>query len=109
MQRLAPGRFWAFSAALFERQKDYFDERVLGETRNETYERLAEVAAEVGVGKGEVLELLKVEEGEAENKGNGVTGDVKVMVKVSLQRGEAWRAWRVQLLMRFGGGRRTDW
>lgn len=80
MQRIAPTKFWTFSAALFADQEAYYDERVWGERRDETYERLAGVADGVGVARREVLDLLKV--GEGRNEGNQVTGDIKLLVKV---------------------------
>lgn len=86
--KLRPEKFWDFSAALFERQTEYFDVNVVNESRNQTYERLAKLAAEsVGVEEGKVMELLKVGdrpgEGGALNSGNKVTDDVKVMVKAA--------------------------
>ncbi|KLU88728.1 hypothetical protein MAPG_07713 [Magnaporthiopsis poae ATCC 64411] len=44
--RLAPSRFWDFSQALFAAQKDFFDVSVVNETRNQTYRRLARLAAD---------------------------------------------------------------
>lgn len=86
--RLAPDKFWPFSAKLFERQKEYFDVNVVNETRNQTYARLAKVAAEVGVDEEGVLGLLVVADKPGKdgglNVGNGVTDDVKFMVKVCL-------------------------
>lgn len=35
--RLAPSKFWDFSAKLFEQQKEYFDVNVVNEPRNDTY------------------------------------------------------------------------
>ncbi len=86
--RLAPDRFWDFSAALFERQTEYFDVNVVNESRNQTYERLATLAADsVGVEAAAVMRLLKVEdkagEGGSLNIGNHVTDDVKKMVKAA--------------------------
>lgn len=86
--RLKPSSFWAFSAALFDESKGYYDANVVGETRNQTYERLAELAERsVGVEKGELVRLLRVSdqpgEGGSLNAGNGVTDDVKMVVKVS--------------------------
>ncbi|KAF2459833.1 thioredoxin-like protein [Lineolata rhizophorae] len=85
--RLAPDRFFAFSAALFARQTDFFDVSVVHETRNATYKRLAAVAGEVGVDEGALYGLLEVPgkpgEGGALNIGNKVTDDVKVMVKAN--------------------------
>lgn len=58
----------------------------MGESRNETYERLAKVAGKVGVQEGDVLGLLRIPDKPAEdgglNVGNGVTNDVKLLVKV---------------------------
>lgn len=85
--RLAPEKFWPFSAALFEAQKEFFDVNVVNETRNTTYERLAKVAAKVDVDEGKIFELLKVPDQPAKdgslNVGNEVTNDIKFMVKVS--------------------------
>lgn len=85
VQRLAPDRFWDFSAALFARQAEYFDEAVLAEPRNETYRRLAELAgSSAGVDAGEVYKLLEVKGGgPAKNQGNAVTADVKLIVKMA--------------------------
>jgi hypothetical protein len=91
--RLAPEKFWAFSAALFDVQTDYFDVNTVHEARNDTYRRLAKVAAGVGIEEQKMLEMLIVPDKPAEdgslNLGNKVTDDVKLMVKVSL--GDAGR------------------
>jgi hypothetical protein len=84
--RLAPAKFWDFSAALFERQREYFDVNVVNETRNETYKRLARLAREsVGVEEEEVMKLLTVSDQPGAdgglNTGNGVTEDLKGLVK----------------------------
>lgn len=86
--KLAPARFWDFSSALFERQADYFDVRVVAEGRNQTYARLARLAGEsVGVDEEEMMQLLRVSDAPAAdgslNTGNGVTDDVKGMVKAA--------------------------
>ena len=86
--RLAPDRFWDFAAALFADQKSYFDVSVVNETRNATCRRLARLAADsVGLDEGEVYGLLAVAESPAEdgglNGGNGVTDDLKVVVKMA--------------------------
>ena len=85
--RLSPERFWLFSAALFEHQKEYFDVNVVHEARNETYKRLAKLAGSVGVNEKDVYELLEISdkpgEGGSLNIGNKVPDDVKLMVKVS--------------------------
>ncbi|KZZ90184.1 Thioredoxin-like fold protein [Moelleriella libera RCEF 2490] len=85
--RLAPEKFWDFSAQLFEEQKDYFDVSVVNETRNATYGRLAKVAAKVGVDESEVLKLLKIGDSASDkgslNIGNQVTNDLKVITKMN--------------------------
>lgn len=59
----------------------------MNETRNETYKRLAKVAAKVGVDEGKVMDLLRISDKPAEdgslNSGNGVTNDIKLMTRVS--------------------------
>ncbi|CEI41171.1 hypothetical protein FVEN_g3510 [Fusarium venenatum] len=85
--RLAPERFWDFSAALFEEQKDFFDVSVVNETRNDTYRRLAKIAAKTGVDENKVYELLvipdKAGDDGALNAGNQVTNDLKVITKMN--------------------------
>lgn len=58
--RLSPDKFWTFSKALFDKQKEFFDVNVVHEARNDTYKRLAKVAATVGLDEGKVYELLEV-------------------------------------------------
>lgn len=86
VQRLNPDAFWPFSKALFDKQIDFFDVNVVAEGRNQTYERLAKVAAEVGIDKNALLDLLRVPErpqDDSYNVGNKVTDDVKKMVKAN--------------------------
>lgn len=87
MLKVAPEKFWDFSAALFKQQTDFFDARVANEGRNKTYERLAKIAGQTGVNESQVLELLKINEDPNDqahaHSGNGVTTDIKRMVKVS--------------------------
>ena len=77
-----------FSTKLFEQQKEYFDVNVVNEARNETYGRLAKLASSVGVQESEILKLLHVSDQPGKdgslNSGNGVTDDVKLMVKVGV-------------------------
>ena len=84
--RLSPDKFWDFSKALFDKQKDFFDVNVVHEARNDTYKRLAKVAASVGLDEGKVYGLLKVSDKPGVdgslNVGNQVTDDIKSMVKV---------------------------
>jgi len=85
--KLAPEKFWDFSAALFKRQTDFFDVSVVNETRNKTYERLAKIAGSIGVEESQILKLLTVSdipsEGGNLNIGNGVTDDIKFMTKTN--------------------------
>ena len=85
--RLAPTKFYEFSSSLFEHQAEFFDVNVVNETRNETYKRLAKLAAGTGIQEGKLLDLLiisdKAEDDGSLNTGNAVTNDVKLMVKVS--------------------------
>lgn len=88
MSRLAPGKFWEFSAKLFEKQGEYFDVNVVNEARNDTYKRLAKLAAEVtGVDEGKYYDLLAVSDKPGPdgslNIGNKVTDDVKYQVKAN--------------------------
>lgn len=82
-----PDKFWAFSKELFAKQTEYFDTNVVNETRNATYKRLAKLAGTVdGLDGEKVLKLLEVSDKPGEdgsmNTGNGVTDDIKMMVKV---------------------------
>ncbi|CAK47125.1 hypothetical protein CBS115989_9951 [Aspergillus niger] len=82
--KIAPDKFWEFSAALFNHQEEFFDVSVVKETRNKTYQRLAKIAATVGVDEHEMLELLNISEVMPDgqlNTGNKVTNDIKLMVK----------------------------
>ena len=99
--RIFPHRFWDFSAALFEHQKDYFDVNVVHESRKKTYERLASLAAEcIGGGDtgqptvvhGRIYDLLKISDKPdpkdgSLNTGNGVTNDVKLITKMARMQG----------------------
>lgn len=86
--RLSPDKFWDFSKALFDKQKDFFDVNVVQEARNNTYRRLAKIAASVGLDENKVYDLLEVSSKPGEdgglNIGNRMTNDVKSMVKVIL-------------------------
>jgi hypothetical protein len=86
--RLAPARFWDFSAALFDEQKSYFDVNVVNETRNQTYRRLADLAARsAGIDGDEVYGLLAISDKPGPdgslNTGNSITNDLKVVTKMN--------------------------
>lgn len=87
--RLEPAKFWDFSYALFEDSEYYYDEPTYGETRAQTYDRLAELAAKsVGVDKKAFLDLVSVAESNTpKNAGNKVSNDIKAFTRVSRQNG----------------------
>lgn len=76
---------------LFEEAESFYDVNVVNETRNNTYERLAKIAGRAGIDEKAVLKLLWIDdkpgEGGALNVGNGVTNDIKVLVKVNRMQG----------------------
>ncbi|KAK3706333.1 hypothetical protein LTR37_012848 [Vermiconidia calcicola] len=80
-------KFWDFSKALFAKQTEFFDVSVVHEERNKTYERLARIAGSVGLDEKKVYSLLEVpdkpDKDGGKNIGNGVTNDVKLMVKAN--------------------------
>ncbi|ORY54854.1 thioredoxin-like protein [Pseudomassariella vexata] len=85
--QLAPAKYWEFSNVLFKAQADYFDVNVVNETRNQTYKRLAKLAASVGVDETKIYELLEISDKAADdgglNNGNKVTNDLKVLIKMA--------------------------
>ncbi|KAF2203739.1 hypothetical protein GQ43DRAFT_410933 [Delitschia confertaspora ATCC 74209] len=85
--KLAPEKFMPFSESLFNRQKEFFDVSVVNETRNVTYKRLAGIAGEVEVSEESVYKILEISDKPKEdgslNSGNGVTDDVKRMVRMN--------------------------
>jgi hypothetical protein len=85
--QLAPEKYWAYSDALFKDQQSYFDVNVVNEKRNDTYRRLAKLAASVGVDEAAVYDRLAIPDKPAEdgslNVGNKVTNDLKVFIKTA--------------------------
>ncbi|KAI2641084.1 thioredoxin-like protein [Xylaria nigripes] len=85
--QVAPDKFWPFSEALFKNQTSYFDISVVNETRNQTYRRLAKLAATVGLDEAAVYDRLAIPDKPADdgalNVGNKVTNDLKVLVKMN--------------------------
>ncbi|TIA69611.1 hypothetical protein D6C76_07782 [Aureobasidium pullulans] len=83
--RTDSSKFWPFSAALFRKQTDFFDVKVVNETRNRTYQRLAQLAAGVGLDEDEIYAMLKISDQPGEdgslNTGNQVTNDLKLLIK----------------------------
>ncbi|ANB15118.1 hypothetical protein AWJ20_2738 [Sugiyamaella lignohabitans] len=87
--KLAPTKFWDFSAALFKESDQYYDEAVWNETRGQTYERLADLAHHsVGLEKTKFLDLVTVAPANPpKNAGNKLDKDVKAFVRQSRQNG----------------------
>lgn len=85
--KLAPEKYWEFSNALFKEQKSFFDVNVVNETRNQTYKRLAKIGTSVGVDEAKMYQLLAIPDKAADdgslNIGNGVTNDLKVLIKMA--------------------------
>lgn len=83
-----PDKFWDFSKALFDKQTDFFDVNVVNETRNKTYERLSKLAGEVGLDTKKIYSLLEIADKPDKdgnmNTGNGVTDDLKIIIRVSI-------------------------
>jgi hypothetical protein len=79
------------SKALFDDAKSFYDVNVVNETRNQTYQRLSKIGAKVGLDEQKMFELLKISDKSAEdgslNIGNGVTNDLKVLVKMNRMQG----------------------
>lgn len=78
-------RFWDFSKALFAKQTEYFDVNVVNEARNDTYKRLAKLAASVGLDEKDIYSRLEIsnkpDKDGGLNTGNAVTNDLKLLVK----------------------------
>ncbi|MCJ1332347.1 hypothetical protein MMC10_009039 [Thelotrema lepadinum] len=87
VMKVSPNKFIEFSTALFDHQKEYFDVNVVKEGRNQTYKRLAGLAGSVGVDPDKIYSLLEVSDKPSDdgslNSGNGVTNDIKQMVKAN--------------------------
>ncbi|KAK6583385.1 hypothetical protein PZA11_004461 [Diplocarpon coronariae] len=95
--KLQPNKFFDFSKvvaplihpmqALFDESKSFYDVNVVNETRNKTYERLAKIGGKVGVDEKKLYELLYVSDKPSAdgslNSGNGVTNELKVLIKMN--------------------------
>lgn len=79
------------SQALFTDAKSFYDVNVVNETRNESYKRLAKLGGSVGIDESEMLKLLWINDKPGPdgslNIGNGVTNDLKVLVKMNRMQG----------------------
>ncbi|EKD18200.1 hypothetical protein MBM_03972 [Drepanopeziza brunnea f. sp. 'multigermtubi' MB_m1] len=95
--KVQPDKFFEFSKArvpllipiqaLFDDAESFYDVNIVNEPRNKTYERLAKIGASVGVDEKEMYKLLHISDKPGEdgslNSGNGVTNDLKVLVKMN--------------------------
>ena len=76
---------------MFDDAQSFYDVNVVHETRNQTYERLAKIGAKVGVDEKEMYKLLYIDDKpDADgslNTGNGVTNELKVLVKMNRMQG----------------------
>ncbi|CAD6501399.1 BgTH12-01651 [Blumeria graminis f. sp. triticale] len=85
--RLDSSKFWEFSQALFAESRSFYDISIVSETRNQTYARLAKIAARSGISENAMMDLLSIPETSGKdgqlNSGNGVTNDLKVMIKMA--------------------------
>lgn len=91
VSQLAPNKFWEFSSALFQKSEEYYDSSLWGESRKETYERLAELAYDsASIDKKTFLEYLAIDPqapAGQKNGGNRATNDLKLWIKYSRQNG----------------------
>ncbi|KAI0999952.1 hypothetical protein K3495_g8247 [Podosphaera aphanis] len=85
--RIDETKFWRFSQALFAESRSFYDVSVVSELRNQTYARLATLASSVGVPRAAVFDLLTIPDKPGEdgalNCGNGVTTDLKLLIKMA--------------------------
>ncbi|OZJ05955.1 hypothetical protein BZG36_01181 [Bifiguratus adelaidae] len=87
VEAIDASKFMPFSDALFEKQKDYFDEFVYNKSRHAIYGQLADlVQASVGISGEKFLELVSVVSGSS-NGGNKVTDKLKMQIKFARQLG----------------------
>lgn len=77
--------------ALFDDSASFYDVNIVNETRNQSYKRLAKIGASIGLNENAMYDLLKIPDKPAEdgslNVGNGVTNDLKVLVKMNRMTG----------------------
>lgn len=107
--KLQPSKFWDFSKVntsldyhqdimlnylfqvLFDDAKSFYDVKIVNETRNKSYERLAKLGAQVGVNEKDMYNLLHISDKPGKdgslNTGNQVTNDLKVLVKMNRMQG----------------------
>ncbi|KAI8332573.1 thioredoxin-like protein [Chlamydoabsidia padenii] len=81
--------FLTFSDQLFEHQRDYFDEAVENKTRRQLVEQVADLIVQsTGVNdKQVIIKALANGTGAPENKGNSVSNDLKLQIRLARQVG----------------------
>lgn len=76
---------------MFDDAKSFYDVNIVNETRNATYARLSKIGASVGINDKEMYKLLHISDKPADdgslNTGNGVTNELKVLVKMNRMQG----------------------
>ncbi|KXS18990.1 hypothetical protein M427DRAFT_29423 [Gonapodya prolifera JEL478] len=89
VEKVDPTKFHAFSKLLFERQVEFFDLNIQNLSREQIYERLLELVKAVGVDADKVAALLNLKSGDGVsfNTGNGVTDDLKRVIRLGRQNG----------------------
>ncbi|KAJ2486329.1 hypothetical protein IWW37_005657 [Coemansia sp. RSA 2050] len=86
VEKLNPPGFIPFSQALFEHQREYFDEATVEKTRAETYRQLADLAASINAidDRQAMLQLLDIQpNADPRNAGNAVTNDLKYHIRMA--------------------------
>ncbi|KAJ2776981.1 hypothetical protein GGI15_004661 [Coemansia interrupta] len=89
VERLHPQAFGLYSSALFDRQREFYDETTVDMSRTEIYRRLALLATSVNAVNDSVavLQLLDIQQAAsaelARNAGNAVTNDLKYHIKLA--------------------------
>ncbi|KAJ2779633.1 hypothetical protein H4R18_003895 [Coemansia javaensis] len=90
VERLSPARFALFCDALFEHQREFFDEATVDMTRGDVYRRLADLAAGANAvdDRQALLQLVDVQASdEPANRGNAVTADLKYHIRLARAQG----------------------
>ncbi|KAK2741048.1 hypothetical protein FQN57_005785 [Myotisia sp. PD_48] len=82
-----PAKFWRFSNALFQHQEEFFDSNVVDETRNQTYERLTQLAKKTcSIDPEKLYNMLQIQgpgDVQSLNAGNHLTPHLKFLTKAS--------------------------
>jgi protein-disulfide isomerase len=87
VEKLSHEDFLTFSDQLFAHQQDYFDEAVENKTRRQLVEQVAELIVKTtrATDKDVVIRALANGTNSPENKGNSVTNDLKLQIRLARQ------------------------